>query len=49
MSAVWRQVIRPHTQRIYDCAKRLGIMIDQHSCGKVDEVRTYGRARYARK
>ncbi len=36
--AVWRRVVRPHTQRIYDCARELGVMIDQHSCGKVDEV-----------
>jgi uroporphyrinogen-III decarboxylase len=36
--ATWRRVIRPHTQRIYDCAKGMGILIDQHSCGKIDEI-----------
>jgi uroporphyrinogen-III decarboxylase len=36
--AAWRRVIRPPTQRIYDCAKARGIMVDQHSCGKVDEI-----------
>jgi hypothetical protein len=35
---VWRQVIRPHTQRIYDCMKARGILIDQHSCGRIEEV-----------
>ena len=34
----WRAVIRPHTQRIYDCAKSLGIIINQHSCGKIESV-----------
>jgi hypothetical protein len=36
--ATWRQVIRPHTQRIYDCAKARGILVDQHSCGKIDKI-----------
>lgn len=35
---IWRQVIRPHTQRIYDCAKERGILVNQHSCGKIDSV-----------
>lgn len=34
----WRRVIKPHTKRIYDCAKSLGIIIDQHSCGKIESV-----------
>jgi len=34
----WRKIIRPHTQRIYDCAKSLGIIINQHSCGKIDSI-----------
>ncbi len=34
----WREVIRPQTQRIYDCMKQRGIIINQHSCGKIEEV-----------
>jgi len=34
----WRKVIRPHTQRIYDCARELGIILNQHSCGKIDSI-----------
>lgn len=36
--ALWRSIIRPETQRIYDCMKRLGILINQHSCGKIDTI-----------
>jgi hypothetical protein len=35
---IWRRTIRPHTQRIYDCMKRRGILINQHSCGKIEAV-----------
>lgn len=35
---VWRRVIRPPTQRIYDCAHRRGILVNQHSCGKIEAV-----------
>ncbi len=35
---VWRKIIKPHTQRIYDCMKKRNIIINQHSCGKIDEV-----------
>ncbi|MBP3333983.1 MAG: hypothetical protein J6M35_08065 [Clostridia bacterium] len=34
----WRKIIKPHTKRIYDCAKSLGIIINQHSCGKIESV-----------
>ena len=34
----WRRIIKPHTKRIYDCAKELGIIINQHSCGKIDMI-----------
>jgi len=34
----WRKIIKPHTKRIYDCAKSLGIIIDQHSCGKIESI-----------
>ncbi len=35
---VWRGIIKPHTKRIYDCMKKLNIIIDQHSCGKIDGI-----------
>jgi hypothetical protein len=35
---VWRQIIKPHLKRIYDCAKELRILINQHSCGKIDAI-----------
>jgi len=35
---LWRRIIRPHTQRVYDCMKARGIIIDQHSCGKIEAV-----------
>ncbi len=34
----WRKVIKPHTQRIYAAMKRLGLIIIQHSCGKIDSI-----------
>ena len=34
----WRATIKPHTQRIYDCMKRRGILIEQHSCGLIENV-----------
>ncbi len=34
----WRQVIKPHTQRIYAAMKRLGLIIIQHSCGKINSI-----------
>ena len=35
---IWRQIIKPHTQRVYNCMKELGIIINQHSCGKIESV-----------
>jgi uroporphyrinogen-III decarboxylase len=35
---VWRETIKPHTARIYGCMKRRGILINQHSCGKVEAI-----------
>ncbi|OQY32874.1 MAG: hypothetical protein B6241_09785 [Spirochaetaceae bacterium 4572_59] len=35
---IWRETIKPHTQRIYDAMKELGIIINQHSCGKIDSI-----------
>ena len=34
----WRAIIGPETQRIYDCMKRLGVIINQHSCGKIESL-----------
>jgi len=34
----WRRILKPHTQRIYDCLKARGIIINQHSCGKIEAV-----------
>jgi len=34
----WRRIIKPHTQRIYNCLKKRGIIINQHSCGKIEAV-----------
>jgi hypothetical protein len=36
--AVWRKAIRPGTQRIYDCLKERNIIINQHSCGKIEHI-----------
>ena len=35
---VWRQIIKPHTRRIYECLKNRDIIINQHSCGKIEKV-----------
>ncbi len=34
----WRKIIKPHTKRIYECMKKRGIIINQHSCGKIDAI-----------
>jgi uroporphyrinogen-III decarboxylase len=34
----WRQVIKPHTRRIYETIKKLGLLIIQHSCGKISPI-----------
>ena len=36
--AAWRKVNKPHTQRIYDCMKARHLLINQHSCGKIEAV-----------
>ena len=33
--ALWREVIKPHTQRIYDAIRAHGAIIAQHSCGAI--------------
>ncbi len=35
---IWRKVIKPHTKRIYDCIHDLGMIVNQHSCGKIEAV-----------
>lgn len=35
---VWRKTIMPGTQRIYTCLKERGIVINQHSCGKIEDI-----------
>ena len=34
----WREIIKPATKRIYDCLKERDIIINQHSCGKIEEI-----------
>jgi len=34
----WRKIVKPHTKRIYDCVARLGMKLNQHSCGMIEEV-----------
>ena len=34
----WRRILKPHTKRIYDCLKSRGIIINQHSCGRIESV-----------
>jgi hypothetical protein len=36
--AIWRQTIKPHTQRIVDRIRALGIVVNQHSCGKIESI-----------
>ncbi len=35
---IWRKIIKPQTKRIYDAIKELGLIVNQHSCGKIEEV-----------
>jgi hypothetical protein len=36
--AIWRKIIKPHTKRVYDAIHAAGALVNQHSCGKIDEV-----------
>ena len=36
--ASWRAIIKPHTTRIYDRMKDREIIINQHSCGKIEKI-----------
>lgn len=35
---IWRKIIKPQTKRIYDCIKDLNIIVNQHSCGRIEEI-----------
>jgi uroporphyrinogen-III decarboxylase len=35
---VWREMVKPHTRRVYDAMKSRGILINQHSCGKIEAI-----------
>ena len=35
---LWRTIIKPHTKRIYDSIRARGVMVKQHSCGKIESV-----------
>ncbi len=35
---IWRKIIKPHTRRLYDSIKERDIIINQHSCGKIEEI-----------
>ncbi len=34
----WRAIIKPATKKVYDCAKELGVIINQHSCGYIAPI-----------
>ncbi len=35
---VWRDLIKPETKRVYDCMKKREIIINQHSCGRIESI-----------
>ncbi len=35
---IWRAIIKPHTQRIYDCIRSHGVIVKQHSCGRIESI-----------
>ena len=35
---VWRRIIKPQNKRIYDCMKERGLIVNQHSCGKIESI-----------
>jgi uroporphyrinogen-III decarboxylase len=34
----WRRIIKPHTGRIYACMRGRGIVVNQHSCGRIEAI-----------
>jgi len=35
---IWRHTVGKHTRRLYACLKDRGILINQHSCGKIEAI-----------
>jgi len=35
---IWRRTVGTHTRRVYACIKERGIIINQHTCGKIDAI-----------
>jgi hypothetical protein len=35
---LWRRTVGKHTRRVYECMQRRGIIINQHSCGRIEEI-----------
>ena len=35
---VWRGTVGKHTRRVYDCMKKRRIIVNQHSCGKIEHI-----------
>jgi hypothetical protein len=35
---IWRSTVGKHTRRVYECMKKRGIIINQHSCGRIEEI-----------
>jgi uroporphyrinogen decarboxylase len=36
--ATWRALIKPPLARIYACAQERGILVNQHSCGRIERI-----------
>ena len=34
----WREILKPNTRRIYEAIHARGILVNQHSCGRIEEV-----------
>ena len=35
---IWRRTVGKHTRRVYNCMKQRDLIINQHSCGKIESV-----------
>ena len=35
---IWRRTVKPHTARIYGCIARRGMIVKQHSCGRIESI-----------
>lgn len=36
--SVWREIVGPPTKRVYDAIHARGMLVNQHSCGKIESV-----------